>query len=80
MGLNPQNGTVTVSSANAKRGIYITSLPPNWNSGSMAFALQGYQTCRSLPGSTVADGNSWWNGFSSTSASKTRPRCCSKSV
>jgi prepilin-type N-terminal cleavage/methylation domain-containing protein/prepilin-type processing-associated H-X9-DG protein len=64
VGLNPQNGTVTVSSANAKRGIFITNLPANWNGGSMASALQGYQTCRGLPGTTQADQNSWWNGFS----------------
>ena len=50
---------------NAKRGIYqLSNLPTNYNSNNVASAVQGVQTCNSMPGSTQADPSSWLNGFS----------------
>jgi prepilin-type N-terminal cleavage/methylation domain-containing protein/prepilin-type processing-associated H-X9-DG protein len=48
----------------AKRGIFLTNIPVNFNSGNAAFALQGIQMCQGLPGSKQADGGSWLLGFS----------------
>src|SRR5579883_1925564 len=52
------------SGPNAKRGIYLlTNLPTDTSNADVAGAIQGVQICNSMPGTTVANANSWMLGF-----------------
>jgi prepilin-type N-terminal cleavage/methylation domain-containing protein/prepilin-type processing-associated H-X9-DG protein len=52
------------NSVDARRGIFITQTPTSYNSGNMALALTGMQTCQAVPITQAANGSSWINGFS----------------
>jgi prepilin-type N-terminal cleavage/methylation domain-containing protein/prepilin-type processing-associated H-X9-DG protein len=61
---NAALGQLTPGSTNARRGIWQTNIPTNWNGNSQASALQGVKQCQSLAGNTPDSGAGWLNGFS----------------
>jgi prepilin-type N-terminal cleavage/methylation domain-containing protein/prepilin-type processing-associated H-X9-DG protein len=56
-------GAIPVSDPNARRGIYLTSIPVNYNSRDASMAVQGVKICQGLPGTTMDSGAGWLNGF-----------------
>jgi prepilin-type N-terminal cleavage/methylation domain-containing protein/prepilin-type processing-associated H-X9-DG protein len=63
---NSNLGSITPSSVNAKRGIWIVGIPAgnNFNSGNLAAATQGVQICQAITGATGDSGAGWLQGFS----------------